>query len=414
MLLGIFMRMAIPPRGRYGCEARLVYNPEYEAYNFGVEHPLRPERIRASFDLIDSLGLSPTPEQSLQPPAAAAEELVVVHDPRYVGAVERLDLFSNDPTFAHEAARWGLSAGDSPAFSGMHQAASFIAGGTLHAVRGVLAGDFEHAFNPAGGLHHALRDRASGFCIYNDAAVAIAAALHEHEARVLYLDFDAHHGDGVQAAFYDEPRVLTFSIHETGRHLFPGTGFSHELGKGAGRGYSLNLPVEPFTEDDSWLDSLGLLLPPIAEWFGPDLIISQHGCDSHRSDPLTDLHLSTRAFAAQAQLVHRLAHSFSGGRWLALGGGGYDWARVVPRSWALIWAEMTDQAVSDRTPEGWRARWADAAERTGLGPMPDLLLDQTDLWPASPRRSEIERINRARAELLRRLVHPLPSGRGWG
>jgi acetoin utilization deacetylase AcuC-like enzyme len=318
--------------------------------------------------------------------------------------VQRLDVFADELLLAAEARRWGLGAGDSPAFVGMHAAAAQVAGGSLHALRGVLDGGFQHAFHPTGGLHHALPASASGFCIYNDAAVAIAAALREREARVLYLDFDAPHGDGVQAAFSDEPRVLTFSIHETGRHLFPGTGFLHELGQGLGRSYSLNLAVEPFTEDGSWLDSLELLLPPVAEWFAPDVIVSQHGCDSHAWDPLTDLCLSTRAFAAQAHLVHRLAHRHAGGRWVALGGGGYDWARVVPRSWAAVWAEMNGHTLPERIPAEWAARWAEPARSAGFWPLPDQLLD--DPLPAVPRRAEIERTNRSRAESLRQLAMP--------
>ena len=389
------------------CPARLVYRPEYEAYDFGPRHPLRPERVRASLDLLASLGLGGGADEQLQPPPASRGELQLVHATAYLEAVQRLDAFADDPLLlAGEAARWGLGAGDSPAFVGMHAAAASIAGGTLHAVRGVLDGAYAHAFNPAGGLHHAGHAGAAGFCIYNDAAVGIAAALVEHEARVLYLDFDAHHGDGVQAAFYDEPRVLTFSIHETGRHLFPGSGFSHELGEGPGRGYSLNLPVEAFTEDDSWLEVLELLLPPIAEWFAPDVIVSQHGCDSHAWDPLTHLRLSTRAFASQARLVHELAHRVAGGRWVALGGGGYDWARVVPRSWASVWATMAGRGLPERVPETWATRWSAPAGQDGLLPLPEELIDDTRLWPASPRRAEIERTNRARAEALRQLAIP--------
>jgi acetoin utilization deacetylase AcuC-like enzyme len=392
------------PMSEQTCAARLVYRPEYLTYDFGAEHPLRPVRIRASLDLLSSLGIGPTTEQQLQAPAATLDQLALIHTPRYVDAVQSLDAFADDPLLAPELSRWGLGPGDSPAFVGMHAASALIAGGSLYAVRGVLDGAFEHAFHPAGGLHHALSDRASGFCIYNDAAIAIAAALREREARVLYLDFDAHHGDGVQAAFYDEPRVLTFSIHETGRHLFPGTGFLPELGEGLGRGYSLNLPVEPFTEDGSWLQALELLLPAIAEWFAPDVIVSQHGCDSHAWDPLTDLRLSTRAFAAQAHLVHELAHRHARGRWLALGGGGYDWARVVPRSWAAVWAEMTGRQLPERIPAEWSARWAEPARHAGFWPLPELLLD--DHLPAVPRRAEIEHTNRGRAESLRQLALP--------
>jgi acetoin utilization deacetylase AcuC-like enzyme len=386
------------------CDARLVYRPEYGDYDFGAEHPLRPARIRASLDLFSSLGVGPTTDQQLQPPPASIEEIGLIHTSNYVDAVQSLDAFADDPLLTAELSRWGLGPGDSPAFVGMHAAAALVAGGSLHAVRGVLDGAFEHAFHPAGGLHHALPDSASGFCIYNDAAIAIAAALREREARVLYLDLDAHHGDGVQAAFYDDPRVLTFSIHETGRHLFPGTGFLHELGEGLGRGFSLNLPVEPFTEDGSWLEALEMLLPPVAEWFAPDVIVSQHGCDSHAWDPLTDLRLSTRAFTEQARLVHNLAHRHAGGRWVALGGGGYDWARVVPRSWAAVWAEMTGHPLPKRIPGEWAARWEEPARSAGFWPLPDLLLDE--LPTAMPRRAEIERTNRGRAEALRQLALP--------
>lgn len=386
------------------CRARLVYRPEYVAYDFGPQHPLRPERHRVSLDLLAEVGLDPAADEWLAPPAATSAELERVHSPGYLEAVQRLDRFGDDPAVVGEATRWGLGPGDSPAFAGMHPSSAAIAGGTLHAVRGVLQGDFTHAFNPAGGLHHAMPERASGFCIYNDPAVAIAAALQEHAARVLYLDFDAHHGDGVQAAFYAEPRALTFSIHESGRYLFPLTGFVDELGEGAGRGFSLNLPVEPYTEDDAWLAALELLLPPLAEWFAPDLIVSQHGCDSHAWDPLTHLNLSTRAYAAQAHLVHALAHQTAHGRWVATGGGGYDWVRVVPRSWAIIWAEMSARDLPELLPEGWKSRWAETARRRDFWPLPDRFLDNPEALPHSTHRLEIGREVQARAEVLLELV----------
>ena len=388
-----------------------MYRPEYEAYDFGPHHPLRPERHRVSLDLLASAGLGPEADEWLTAPAATSTELERVHSRRYLEAVQRLDQFADDVGMAAEAGRWGLGPGDSPAFAGMHASSAAIAGGTLHAVHGVLRGDFTHAFNPAGGLHHAMPERASGFCIYNDPAVAIAAALQEHAARVLYLDFDAHHGDGVQAAFYAEPRALTFSIHESGRYLFPGTGFLEELGEGAGRGFSLNLPVEPFTDDGVWLAALELLLPTLAERFAPDLIVSQHGCDSHAWDPLTHLSLSTRAYAAQARLVHTLAHQVAHGRWVATGGGGYDWVRVVPRSWGIIWAEMSGRDLPESLPEAWKARWAAAARRNGFWPLPDHFLDDPEAIPPSPRRLEIEREDRARAEAVLQLAAHTLGGR---
>ncbi len=388
------------------CRSRLVFRPEYLDYDFGPEHPLTPQRLRSSLDLLEAAGLAADPDEWLAPPAANDAELSLIHAPAYVDAVRRLSLFADDPLMRPETDRWGLGRGDTPAFVGMHEASAAIVGGSVHAVAGVLAGSFAHAFHPAGGLHHALPERASGFCVYNDAAVAIARAVQEHDARVLYLDFDAHHGDGVQAAFYDDPRVLTFSIHETGRHLFPGTGFVYELGEGPGRGYSLNLPVEPFTEDGSWMAALELLLPSLAEWFGPDLIVSQHGCDSHAWDPLTHLALSTRAYVAQARLVHRLAHEHARGRWVALGGGGYDWVRVVPRSWSIVWSEMSGRDLPEALPPEWLERWSAAAEEHGFVPPVGRFVDDPDAWRPVPRRSEIERENHARAETLRELAMP--------
>jgi acetoin utilization deacetylase AcuC-like enzyme len=341
----------------------------------------------------------------MRAPPATLEELRRVHSADYIDAVRSLELSADSHRAAH-ASEWGLGPGDTPAFEGMHEAASLIAGGTLHAVRAVLDAQCAHAFNPAGGMHHAQRDRASGFCIYNDAAVAIAAALAERNARVLYLDFDAHHGDGVQAAFYAEPRVLTLSLHETGRRLFPGTGFSDELGHARGRGYSINLPVEPYTEDDDWLEGLEVLVRPVAEWFGPDLVVSQHGSDSHAWDPLTHLRLSTHAYLRQARLAHELAHQLAGGRWVALGGGGYDWLRVVPRSWAIVWGEMTGRGLPARLPARWCHAWAQRSLDAGLGPLPAGFMDDVQDWPSIARRSEIRRINRQRLDLVRSLTLP--------
>jgi acetoin utilization deacetylase AcuC-like enzyme len=203
------------------CTARFVFRSEYELYDFGPQHPLRPERIRSSLDLLQMLGLGPEADQMLHTPEATSADLQLVHAPEYVNAVQRFDLFADDAGLAAEAERWGLGAGDSPAFVGMHAASALIAGGSLHALRSIQAGEFQHAFHPAGGLHHARRDRASGFCVHNDAAVAIAGSLREREARVLYLDFDAHHGDGVQAAFYEHVSRQFFDevVMQCGQHL---------------------------------------------------------------------------------------------------------------------------------------------------------------------------------------------------
>ena len=386
------------------CAASLVYRSEYQDYDFGPEHPLRPERLIAAQSLFAAAGLWPSEDELIWAPPASPDELRLTHSEQYVEAVKRIDLFADDPEFAHEAEPWGLGPGDSPAFVGMHTSAALIAGGTLQAVRSVLSGQVSHVFHPTGGLHHAMPQRASGFCIYNDAAIAIKAALREHVSRVLYLDFDAHHGDGVQAAFYHDPRVLTISLHESGRHLFPGTGDHEDLGVGPGRGYSLNLPLEPYTDDQSWLEALELLVRPAAEWFKPDLIVSQHGCDSHALDPLSHLRLSTQAYQAQVRLAHELAHQLARGRWVALGGGGYDWLRVVPRSWAIIWAELSGRALPSRIPETWRQQWAADAQQAELWPLPEEFLDVTTAWTAVPRQADISRANRDRLHRLQALA----------
>jgi acetoin utilization deacetylase AcuC-like enzyme len=247
-----------------------------------------------------------------------------------------------------------------------------------------------------------MRGRASGFCVYNDAAVAIAALLQEHDARVLYLDFDAHHGDGVQELFYDEPRVLTFSIHESGRYLFPGTGDVSELGEGRGRGYSVNTPMLPYTQDDAWLATVYGLVPALAEMFKPTFLVSQHGCDGHAWDPLTHLGITTRAIGAQARLAHGLAHSYCDGRWIGLGGGGYDFRRVVPRMYSLVFAQMVNRPLPPAVPAAWRERWASSSP----DPLPTEFVDPVSDFPAAPQAEAILEANLETAERARQAVLP--------
>jgi acetoin utilization protein AcuC len=313
------------------CQCTYVFSPRYLGYDLGPEHPLRPQRLQALNDLIEGLGwLEGAHVGRVEPAAATDAELQLAHSEGYIEAVRALS--AAEPGVS--AAIWGLGPGDTPAFPGMHEFAAAIAGGTLTAARMVMQGETAHAFNPGGGLHHAMRDRASGFCIYNDLAVAIAAVVVEYGARVLYVDLDVHHGDGVQAAFYDDPRVLTVSFHETGRYLFPGTGAVPELGTGAGLGYSINVPLQAYTEDGSWLEAVESVLPPLVAGFQPDLILSQHGCDGHVWDGQSHLLLTNRASIESARLVHELAHEYANGRWVATGGGGYDrcgWCRAPGR-----------------------------------------------------------------------------------
>ena len=342
----------------------LVFGPRSTTYDFGPAHPLTPRRFGPGISLLDALGAA----NRLAPEPASDEELAWVHEPGYLEVVKA---FSNDP---YAPPRDGIGPGDTPAFAGMHASSAAVAGGSLRAMEAILRGDVLHAFHPGGGLHHAMPARASGFCVYDDPALAIARARRDG-LRVLYIDLDVHHGDGVQAIHWSDPGVMTISIHETGRALFPGTGFPDELGGPDALGTKVNLPLDPWTGERGWLPALELILPALAERFRPDLIVSQHGADSHAFDPLAHLNVTTTAMGRAARLVDELAHRYAGGRWLATGGGGYDVYRVVPRAWAHVWLAANHAPVPDATPEAWRERWAEDAERYGQSPMPATLDD---------------------------------------
>lgn len=430
------------PNANDHARVHLLFDSRELAYDFGAEHPMQPRRLVALMDLLKSSGLWPRIGNAYQLPLRAAtdEELSLVHTPDYIAAVQRLSIPEEMEADQQEqqerhtlALRYGFGEGDTPVLPGMHEAAAHIAGGTLVALSAVMGlpegGAFSsenerplHVFHPAGGWHHAWAERASGFCIYNDIAIAIAHVLRSCEAKVLYIDFDAHHGDGVQRSFYDEPHVMKVSFHETGRYLFPGSGDVLELGRGLGRGYSVNVPLEPFTEDESYIEVMNTLLPPLVLSFAPDVIISQHGCDTHAWDPLTHMGLTLQGIAAQMKLTHQLAHTYCRGRWVALGGGGYDPYRVVPRAWSMLWAEISGQSLPAQLPEEWVARWRPAwqaiegreeAEQQVLGKTPGLahfpttFEDQLEDFPAQSRRWSISRTNQQTAVLVRHLVVPL-------
>ena len=299
----------------------------------------------------------------------------------------------------------------------MHDAAAAVAGGSIRAIEAILRGDVDHAFHPGGGLHHAMPARASGFCIYDDPALAIARARRDG-LRVLYVDLDVHHGDGVQAIFYDDPGVLTVSIHESGLYLFPGSGFVDEVGEGEAAGSSVNVPLEPMTGEGAWLEAVRTLLPELAAAFGPDIVVSQHGADSHAWDPLAHLRVTTTAMGEAARLVDAIAHRHAGGRWLATGGGGYDAYRVVPRSWSLIWLAGAHRDVPSTTPADWRERWAAEGARYGQSPPPETFIDLPNAGiPIDASQAAAEARSRETTGLVRELMVPrlLREGRdrGW-
>ena len=348
-----------------GAGPLLVFGARSTTYDFGPSHPLTPRRFGPGISLLEELGAVP----GLAPEPATDDELEWIHDPAYVDAVKA---FSRDP-FA--AGRAGIGPGDTPAFAGMHEASAAVAGGSLRAMEAILRGDALHAFHPGGGLHHAMPARASGFCVYDDPALAIARARRE-DLRVMYIDLDVHHGDGVQAIHWSDPGVLTVSIHETGLSLFPGTGFPDELGGGDAIGTKVNLPLDAGTGEGGWLSALELLLPGLADRFRPEVIVSQHGADAHAFDPLAHLRITTTAMGAAARLIDGLAHQHAGGRWLSTGGGGYDVYRVVPRTWSLVWLAGAHRDVPDELPAAWRDRWGAEAEGYGQAPLPPTFEDE--------------------------------------
>jgi len=387
-------------------DAVLVWDGLLATYRFKPGHPLDPRRLELTVELIHRLGLAGGPRFPVVPPRPATDdELRLAHAPEYIEAVRRL---SRPDADTRHAARWGFGTEDNPIVPGMHDAARLVCGSTLVAAELVMDGRARRAFSIAGGLHHARRAEAAGFCIYNDLAVAARWMNRHYGARVLYIDFDAHHGDGVQQIFYDDPEILTLSFHESGTYLFPGTGFVDEVGDGDGYGYAVNVPLDAHTEDASFREAFRALVPEIAGAFQPDVILLQCGCDAHVLDPLTHLRCTTGLFEELVRVVSDVADRHCGGRIVATGGGGYAIHTVVPRAWTLVWAALSGQHAPDAIPLDWlRALRVEHGRE-----VPTTLRDAANAFPASARRSEVEAINRRTVQSVRRRCMPLISG--WG
>jgi acetoin utilization protein AcuC len=331
--------------------AAVVWDDGLTRYDFGPGHPFNPVRIRLTMELAGALGVLVAPAVTMVVPSPATDgELETVHDREYIEAVRHAGhALTPDLSF-------GLGTADDPVFEGMHEAAALGVGATLAAAQSIWSGGATHAVNIAGGHHHAMRRTASGFCVYNDLAVAIKWLLAAGAERVAYVDIDVHHGDGVQAAFYDDPRVLTISLHEHPITLFPGTGLPSEAGTGDGTGYAVNVALPAGTGDAGWLRAFDAVVLPLLRAFKPTVLVSQHGCDSHRLDPLAHLELSIDAQRRTQVMLHDLAHELCAGRWLSTGGGGYALVQVVPRTWthllAIVAGEPIHPAIA--TPAQWR------------------------------------------------------------
>lgn len=378
-------------------DAYLIYSEDYHSYQFNENHPFNPIRSQLVYELLkDSQLLKDT--DVLFPRIATDEELLLFHDSHYIEQVKKA---SQETITEQIAKQFGLGTEDTPIFKNMHEASSLIVGGTLTAVDAVLEGKANHAFNLGGGLHHGFKRKASGFCVYNDCAIAIKYIQKKYGLKVLYVDTDAHHGDGVQWAFYDDPTVCTLSIHETGRYLFPGTGGVNERGQGKGFGFSFNVPIDAFTEDDSFLVNYKKALSEIAEYFKPDIIFTQNGSDSHCFDPLTHLCTTMKTFQEIPKIAHEISHKYCEGRWIAVAGGGYDYWRVVPRAWANVWLSMTNQQPSsERIPDTWLEKW----QKVSNLKLPKTWTDDPSIVKTIPRKKEIEEYN---SQILNRALDPL-------
>jgi acetoin utilization protein AcuC len=344
-----------------------VEDGRFPAYDFGPAHPMSPLRVDLTMRLADELGVLRGLHR-VDAPVASDELIATVHSPELIEAVKRV----SGPAGGYDE-RHGLGTDDNPVFEGMHRASAHVVGASVEAFRQVWSGEARHAVNVAGGLHHAMPDKASGFCIYNDVAVGIRQLLDQGVERVAYVDVDVHHGDGVERIFWDDPRVLTISLHETGQMLFPGTGFPQDLGGPGASGSAVNVALPPGTGDGGWLRAFHAVVPPLVREFAPEVLVTQHGCDSHVEDPLAHLMLTVDGQRAAYLALHELAHEVCDGRWVATGGGGYAVVDVVPRAWthllAIAGGRPLDPATD--TPAGWRSHVTTALGRTAPHRMTD-------------------------------------------
>lgn len=384
----------------------VVWDERLAEYDFGAGHPLTPIRLQLAMRLAADFDLLIQPNVQLLTPIEPLPpvDLLRVHDGDYVNAVMR----ASEIGFCLGASdrKWGFGTADVPVFAGMHEASCRIAGATLAATRAVHAGDVEHAVNLAGGLHHAMPAAASGFCVYNDVAVSIAWLLDQGVERIAYVDLDVHHGDGVQAMFWDDPRVLTISIHESPASLFPGTGWPSEIGGSGALGTAVNIALPAGTGDQGWLRAFHAVVPDLLEAFDPQYLISQHGVDTHAQDPLANLNLSIDCQRMSYEAMHSWAHRYSGGKWVVVGGGGYEWLEVVPRAWTHLIAEVGGHRVDPgaELPEEFRSY----VEGTYGRSAPVRMTDGRNPWPRSlaegyDRGDEVDQsISRTRAAVFPR------------
>ncbi len=391
--------MEATSHGRGSDATLVVWDEGLLGYDLG-DHPLDPVRLELTIALAGSLGVLDRPGVTVAKPQPADDAaLLAVHRRDYIAAVKAAE---HDPFFSGA----GLGTPDNPIFDRMHEASTYVVGATLRAAEAVWSGEVRRAVNIAGGLHHAMPDRASGFCVYNDPAVAIARLLDLGAERIAYIDVDVHHGDGVQAIFYDDPRVLTVSLHETPLALFPGTGFPDETGGAGAEGMSVNVALPPGVGDAGWLRAFHAVVPGVLRAYRPQVLFTQCGADTHLLDPLADLRLTVDGQRASYLALRSLADELCGGRWIATGGGGYALVSAVPRAWTHLLAAATGDPLDPGTPTpvGWR----DLARerRPGAIPPPRLTDDAPATYDPWLPGDEPDAVDRA-IQATRRAVFPL-------
>ncbi len=375
---------------------RVIYHPKYGKYDLGPEHPFSPIRAEMVIDLLKEWGIWKEPVEAIP---ITAEELKIIHDEEYINSIEKL----SQGTQIKGIERFGLGSADNPIVEGMAEGARYQVGGTVLGAKLLIEGKAKKVLQFGGGFHHAHNKLASGFCIYNDLAMAIKEMV-KHGWHVAYLDIDVHHGDGVQEMFYSDEKVMTISIHESGEYLFPGTGWVHELGKSMGRGLKINIPMEPFSEGDSYLEVLNKVVEPALSWFRPNALVVQAGADAHFSDPLADNLLTTHDYEKIFNKIINLSDNNCNGNVLFTFGGGYS-SIATPRVWAILYLILNNLKIPERLPEAWRKRWQNKINK----PLPEFLHDVLPAFDEIPRKEEIKKINK---EIIQRLLDAV-AGEWW-
>jgi len=321
-----------------------IYSEDFLKYDFRNTHPLNQLRIKLHYKLLQELKIFDSPNVSIETPRSASEEeLMLVHTPEYVAKIKELSVNGSGE----------IGDPDTPPFKGMFEAAKLAVGGTLTAIDLVMSGKVDHAWNPGGGFHHAKKDKARGFCIFNDVAIGINYLRNKYGiSKIMYVDIDAHHADGVQEIFYNTSDVLKVSFHESGRYLFPHTGFTSEIGEGEGRGYSINVPLPMGTFDEAYIHTFEKIIPLLIEYFQPEVIIYLCGADGHYLDPLSHLSLTTETYSTVTELLHQLSHKYCDGKLIGLGGGGYS-LNATTRIWSLIFIMLCGIDPPTKLPDSW-------------------------------------------------------------